>query len=328
MSPSHRRAFLSSALATLGAASLPLAATAQSWPAKPIKLVVPFPPGGGTDVSARIIGERLGQRLGQPVVIDNKPGASTIIGVNAVTGAEADGYTLLFSGSSSFTVNPAVRPKLPYDPFKQLAPIALVARAPLVLVTSEALPYKSLQQLLDDAAARPGQLTYGTFGPGSGPHLVGEMLARAANVKLTPIPYKGSADAAIAMVRGDITLGIDTIASAAPHLQAGKLRPLAVVADKRSPLLPKVPAYGELQLSQALFDAWYAIAAPAATPAPVRDALLRALTEVMKEPEVRTRLAAQSMDATLLGPKALHELMDEEVTRYRAAAARAGIRLD
>lgn len=328
MSLSHRRAFLASTLAALGAASLPLPALAQSWPARPIKLVVPFPPGGGTDASARIIGERLSVRLGQPVVIENKPGASTIIGVGAVTGAEADGYTLLFSGSSSFTVNPAVRPKLPYDPFKQLAPIALVARAPLVLVTSEANAYKSLQQLLDDASAKPGQLTYGTFGAGSGPHLVGEMLARAANAKLTPIPYKGSAEAVLALIRGDITLGIDTIASAAPHIQAGKLRPLAVVADKRSPQLPQVPAYGELKLSQALFDAWYAIAAPAATPAPVRDALLRALTEVMKEPEVRTRLAAQSMDATLLGPKALRELMDEEVTRYRAAAARAGIRLD
>ncbi len=326
MSIQPRRTFLASALAALGAASLP--AWAQSWPARPIKLVIPFPPGGGTDVAARIIGERLGQRLGQPVVVENKPGASTIIGVNAVTGAEADGYTLLFSGSTSFTVNPALRPKLPYDPFRQLAPVALVARAPLVLVTAETSPHKSLQQLLDDAAARPGQVTYGTFGPGSGPHLVGEMLARAANVKLMPIPYKGSADATLAMVRGDIALGIDTIASAGPQIQAGKLRPLAVVADKRSPLLPKVPAYGELQLSQALFDAWYAIAAPAATPAPVRETLLRALTEVMKEPDVRTRLAAQSMDAALLGPKALRDLMDEEVARYRAAAARAGIRLD
>lgn len=321
-----RRTLIAATLATL--ASTPWAATAQAWPQRPIRLVVPFPPGGGTDVVARIVGEQLSQKLGQPVVVDNRPGAGTIIGVNAVTGAEADGYTLLFSGSTSFTVNPALRPHLNYDPFKQLAPIALVARAPLVLLTAQANPNATLKQMLAQAAAKPGQVTYTTFGTGSGPHLVGEMLARAAGVSLTPVPYKGSADATLGVARGDVALGIDTIAAAMPHLQSGKLRALAVVSPKRSELLPQVPAYGELQLNDALFDAWYAIAAPAATPAPAREALLQALTAVMKDPQVRQRIAQQSMEATLVGPQPLRELMDAEVTRYRAAVARAGIRIE
>jgi tripartite-type tricarboxylate transporter receptor subunit TctC len=317
---------------TLAALALSLAAprfaAAQSWPARPIKLVVPFPPGGGTDLAARIVGERLAAKLGQPVVVDNKPGASTAIGVSLVSAAEPDGYTLLFSGSTSFTVNPAVRTKLGYDPFKQLTPIARVCRTPLVLVTAAQGGDTSLKQTLSRAAARPGAITYATFGAGSAPHLAGELLATAAGVKLMAVPYKGSAEAAIGVMRGDVTLGVDTLASARPHVMAGKMRALAVVSDKRTPLLPQVPAYGELQLSSALLDGWYALAGPAGLPEGIRDTLLRAVTGVLAEPGVREKLAAQSMDAALLGPQALRELMDQEIARYRAAVARSGMRLD
>lgn len=327
-----RRSALSAGAALLAglsaSTSLPALAQAQAWPAKPIKLVVPFPPGGGTDLAARIIGQRLSEKLGQPVVVDNKPGASTAIGVVAVSAAEADGYTLLFSGSTSYTVNPAIRVKLGYDPFKQLTPIALVARAPLVLVTSAAGPYKTLKEVVAKAKADPLAITYSTFGTGSGPHLTGELLAYAAGVKLSPVPYKGSSDAAIGVIRGDVSMGVDTIASAGPHIQAGKLRALAVVSENRSPLLPTVPAYGELQYASAVFDAWYAVAAPAGLPAPIRDKLLAALTAVMAEPEVRKKLLQQSMEATLLGPQPLRNLMDSEITRYRALVARTGMKLD
>ncbi len=325
--PMNRRQL---ALATLasGLGALPLIAPAQTWPARPIKLVVPFPPGGGTDIAARIVAERLAPRLGQPVVIDNKPGASTAIGVVAVSSADADGYTLLFSGSSSYTVNPAVRARLSYDPFKQLTPIAMVTRAPLVLVTAADGPYRTLKDVTAKAMASPGALTYSTFGAGSAPHLAGELLAQAAGVKLMPVPYKGSAEAAIGTIRGDVSLGVDTLAAARPHLQAGKLRALAVVSDRRSALLPAVPSYGELGLSAAMLDAWYAMAGPAGLPAPVRDTLLRAVTAVLAEPEVRAKLAQQAMEPALLGPAPLREVMDQEIARYRAVVARSGMKLD
>lgn len=316
-------------LAALACGLAPAGVFAQpAWPARPLKLVVPFPPGGGTDIAARIVAERLAVRLGQPVVIDNKPGASTAIGVVAVSASDPDGYTLLFSGSSSFTVNPAVRTKLSYDPFKQLTPIAMVTRAPLVLVTSAAGPYKTLKDVTAKASASPGTLTYSTFGTGSAPHLAGELLAQAAGVKLMAVPYKGSAEAAIGVIRGDVTLGVDTLAAAGPHLQAGKLRALAVVSEKRSGLLPEVPSYGELKLSPALLDAWYAVAGPAGLPPAVRETLLRELTAVMAEPQVRRKLALQSMEPAMLGPQPLRDLMDQEIARYRAVVARSGMRLD
>lgn len=303
-------------------------AQAQSWPGRAIRLVVPFPPGGGTDMAARTIGERLALKLGQPVVIENKPGASTAIGAMAVTTAEADGYTLLFSGSSTFTVNPAVRPKLNYDPFKQFTPLAMVARAPLVLLTGAQSGYATLDALIAAAAQKPGDIQYATFGAGSGPHLAAEMLAYAKGVKLGAIPYKGSAESTIGLIRGDVALGIDTLAAAAPQIQAGKLRALAVISEKRSSLLPKVPGYGELGLSSALFDAWYAVAAPAHLPAGIQTKLLQALQEVMAEPDIKTKLAQQSMEAVMGGPAELKSVMDQEVVRYRAIVARAHIRIE
>ena len=329
-----RRPLLQAVLQVAACAALALAgvsqahAQAQAWPAKPIKLVVPFPPGGGTDVAARIIGERLSARLGQPVVIDNKPGAATSIGVGMVIAAEPDGYTLLFSGSTSYTVNPAVRSKLGYDPFKQLSPIAMVARTPLVLVTSSTGPYKTLKEVLAKAKAEPGVVTYATFGAGSAPHLAGEMLANATGVKFSAVPYKGSAEADIGVVRADVSMGIDTLAAVNPLVQSGKLRALAVVSEKRSALLPAVPAYGELELSPALLDGWYAVAAPAGISPAVRDQLLRALTAIIAEPAVGKKLQQQSLEPAFLGPQALRDLMDSEITRYRATVARAGIRLD
>lgn len=324
---SRRKASLALAAALIGSTGFALAQS-PAWPHRPIKLVVPFPAGGGTDVAARIVGERLAAHLGQPVVIDNKPGASTAIGVSLVSAAEPDGHTLLFSGSSSYTVNPAVRAKLGYDPFKQLTPIAMVARAPLVLVTASGSPHKTLKDMLSQAGAKPGTLGYSTFGAGSAPHLAGELLAHAAGVKLMPVPYKGSAEATIGVVRGDVPLGIDTLAAAMPHIQSGKLRALAVVSPKRSALLPDVPSYGDLQLAPAMLNGWYALAAPAGLPAPVRERLAAALGAVMAEPEVRSKLAQQAMEPVLLGPQALREVMDEEITRYRAAVARTGMRLD
>ncbi|MGJ7498045.1 Bug family tripartite tricarboxylate transporter substrate binding protein [Variovorax sp. RT4R15] len=323
-----RRSTFRALSALLAASVLPSLAQAQAWPVKPIKLIVPFPPGGGTDLAARIIAERLAARLGQPVVIENRPGASGAIGIVSVIASAPDGHTLLFSGSSSFTVNPVVRSKVGYDPFKQLSPVAMVARAPLVLVTAGEGPFKSLKDLLAKARATSGGVRYATFGAGSAPHLAGELLAGAAGVPLAAVPYKGSAEAVIGVIQGDVGLGIDTMAAMNPHLRSGKLRALAVVSEKRSALMPQVPAYGELQLQPALLDAWYAVAGPAGLPPAVKEALLKALGSVMAEPEMRHKLLQQSMEPVLLGPTALTEVMDSEIARYRALVVRLGLRLD
>ena len=182
--------------------------------------------------------------------------------------------------------------------------------------------------MLAKAKAEPGIVTYATFGAGSAPHLAGEMLANAAGVKFSAIPYKGSAEADIGVVRADVSLGIDTLAAVNPLVQSGKLRALAVVSEKRSAQIPGVPAYGELQLSSALLDGWYAVAAPAGISPAVRDRLLQALAAIIAEPAVGKKLQQQSLEPAFLGPQALRDVMDSEITRYRATVARAGIRLD
>jgi tripartite-type tricarboxylate transporter receptor subunit TctC len=300
----------------------------QSWPSKPIRLVVPFPPGGATDVVARALGERLQARLGQPVVIDNKPGASTLIGADAVAKAPPDGHTLLLSGSTTYSVVPALKAHLPYDPKKDLALVAIVARAPLVLVAGPATPVKSLDELIALAKAKPGELTYPTFGPGSAPHLAGEIFSHEAGVKLLPVPYKGSAAAALAVVGGEINLAFDTIASASPHIRSGKLRALAVVDSSRASALPEVLTLAELKYPKATFEAWYGVAAPAGTPAAVLQALSRELTAIMALPEVKEKLHAAGLEATFLGAEAFTAKVQSETAAYAAVGKRVNITME
>ncbi|WP_184531503.1 tripartite tricarboxylate transporter substrate binding protein [Variovorax sp. Sphag1AA] len=300
----------------------------EAWPAKPIRLIVPFPPGGGTDLVARALGQKLGERLKQPVVIDNRPGASTIIGTDAVAKSAPDGYTLLLSGSTSFTVNPALRAKLPYEPMRDLAPIAIVARTPLVLVVAQNAPWKTVDQLVAAAKAKPQGIRYATFGTGSGPHLAGELFALAADIKLQDIPYKGSAQSTLAAISGEIDLDIDTVATVAPHIKAGKLRALGIVGASRSSLLPDVKTLAEQKLPDATFDAWYGFAAPAKTPAAVVERLSRELTAVMADPALQAQLKAQGMEPVAIGAAAFRTQMESEIARYRALAHRAGIAME
>jgi len=258
-------------------------------------------------------------------VIDNKPGASTIIGTDAVAKAAPDGYTLLLSGSTSYSVNPALRAKLPYDPVRDLAPIAIVARTPLVLVVNANAPWRSVAELVAAAKAQPRGIRYATFGSGSGPHLAGELLALAAGVQLQDVPYKGSSQSAIALIGGEIEMGIDTVASVAPHVRSGKLRALGIVGATRSSLLPEVPTLAELKLPEATFDAWYGFAAPARTPQPVDHRLLRDVGATMADPALQAQLRAQGMEPVVIGAAAFRTQMETEISRYRALAHRAGI---
>jgi len=316
------------AAATSIATLTPLAQASEAWPTRPVKLVVPFSPGGGTDIVARAIGQKLATRLGQPVVIDNKPGAATIIGTETVVKAEPDGHTLLISGSTSYTVNPALRNKLPYNVATDLAPVAIVAQAPLVLLVNATSPYTKLADLAKAAQAKPGALTYATFGSGSAPHLSGALFAQAIDARLQDVPYRGSAQSMTALLGGEIDMAIDTVATAAPHVRAGKLRPLAIVGGTRSSLLPDVATVTELKLPDATFDAWYAVAAPARTPPAVLKRLMAEITAVMGDAQLQTQMRAQGMEPVALGPQAMRAQMERETPRYRALAHRAGIRAD
>lgn len=314
------------ALGTSLAAAPLIAAHAQdAWPTRSVRLVVPFPPGGGTDIVARAMGQKLADRLGQPVVIDNKPGAATIIGTDAVAKAPADGYTLLLSGSTSYTVNPALRAKLPYDPLRDLAPIAIVARTPLVLVVNASSPWRTVNDLIAAAKANPKGVRYATFGSGSGPHLAGELFALAANVKLQDVPYRGSAQSSVALIGGEIEMGIDTVASVAPHVKAGKLRALGIVGATRSSMLPDIATLAEQKLPEATFDAWYGFAAPARTPPAVVQKLSREVMAVMADPALQAQLKTQGMEPVAIGAPAFRAQMENEISRYLALAHRAGI---
>ncbi|MGJ7602795.1 Bug family tripartite tricarboxylate transporter substrate binding protein [Variovorax sp. LT1R20] len=302
------------------------AATAQgAWPQRPIRLVIPFAVGGGTDIVARMIGQTLSQQLGQPVVIDNKPGASTLIGTEIVARARPDGYTLLLAGSTSYSVNPALRAARAYNPSRDLAPIAIVARVPLVLFAGGTTPWHSLPALIDAARARPGQIRYATFGNASGSHLTGELFALAAGIRLQDIAYRGSSQAMVAVIGGEVDLGIDTVASVAPHARSGKVRALGIVGAARSGLLPGVRTLAEQGLPEASFDAWYGFAAPAHTPAPVLARLTHAISETLGSPALQAQLRAQGIEPTMIGAAAFMAQIEREIPRYRALAHRAGI---
>ncbi|RYX91024.1 MAG: tripartite tricarboxylate transporter substrate binding protein [Comamonadaceae bacterium] len=328
---SSRRRSSRSLLGALLLATVSLAAPgahAQAWPTKPIRLVVPFPPGGATDLVARTVGERLQARLGQPVIVDNRPGASTLIGADMVAKAPADGYTLLVSGSSTYSVVPALKERMPYDPKKSLLPLALVARAPLVLVAGPATGVKTLQELLALAKAKPGSISYATFGSGSAPHLAGEMLAQEAGITMLAVPYKGSSQAAMAVVGGEIAIAIDTIASAGPHIKSGKLHALAIVDSQRSSALPDVPTLAEQHLPKASFDGWYGIAAPANLPPAVVQVLAREIAAIMALPEVKEKFKASGLEPVFLDGAAFSAKMQAEVTSYAAVGKRANIVID
>ncbi|RMX06622.1 tripartite tricarboxylate transporter substrate binding protein [Corticibacter populi] len=301
---------------------------ADGYPDKALKIVVPFGPGGATDLVARVLAERLHAQLGQSVVVDNRPGASTMIGANAVARAPADGYTLLVSGSSTYTVVPALRNDVPYDPLKDFDLLAVVADAPMVLVVRPDSPYATLQDLLTAAAADKAGLQYATFGPGSAPHLLGEMFALTANIKLSAVPYRGSAQAVMGVMGGEIGMAFDTLSSSLPHIQAGKLRALAVFSAERVPQLPDVPTVAESGLADATFSGWYAVALPAGTPAPVRARLSDALRTALASEKVRSTLDQGALLPVFLDEAAFRQRTEAEITRFRDVAQRAQIEVE
>lgn len=325
----RKKLLLSAVLCALGAAALaPAMAQEAAFPSKPVTLVIPFPPGGATDVLGRIIGKKLGDKLGQSVVIDNRAGAGTVIGASSVARAAPDGYTLLMSSGTTFTVNPAVRAKLPYDPVKSFEPIGITGRTGLILLANKDVPVADLKQFVAMVKAAPDKYSYGSFGAGTTSQFAGEMFFHAAGLKIQHVPYKGSAPAMTDLLGGQIPFTVDTVSAALPQLKDGKIKAIAVTSAKRSALLPKVPTLAESGYPGLEMDTWLAMVAPRGLPPAVKSRLEQALAQVIADPDTRDKMVAVGFEPAFASSKALGELIDKELPLMRAVALRAGITVD
>jgi len=300
---------------------------AQSYPSKPIRLVLPYPPGGGTDVIARPLAQKLTEQLGQQVIVDNRGGAGGNIGMEFVAKSPADGYTLLFALTAQYAVNPSLYPKLPYDPVRDYAPISLLANAPYLLVVHPALPAKSVAELVALVKARPGQLSYSSSGNGSGAHLAGEMLRSLARVEIVHVPYKGAGPAMPDLIAGQVQLSFITYTAAGPHIKTGRLRALGVTTAKRSPTLPDLPAIGE---TVAGYDSavWYGFAAPAGTPPEIVSKLNTEVLRVLAAPDFRSRITLEAVSPIGSTPEEFGSFMKSEIVRWAKVVKDSGAKVD
>ena len=310
---------------------LPWGAQAQTearWPSKPVKWVVPFPPGGAMDFIARTLGDRLAQELGQAFVIENRPGAGGNIGADYVAKQPGDGHTIMIA-SIGMATNKALYPKLSYDPVKDFTPVSLLALVPNVLVVNPARSSdRSVKDVLAHARREPGKLTYASAGNGTSIHLAGEVFASMAQLKLLHIPYKGSGPAVTDMLGGQVDLMFDSITSARSHIQSGKLLALGVTSARRSPALPEVPTLAEAGVPGYEVSPWFAVFAPAGTPADVVARLNKALITALRQPEIVRKLESVGAEPIGSTPQALAEHLNKELLRWGALIQERGIRLD
>ncbi|SPA54890.1 Bug family tripartite tricarboxylate transporter substrate binding protein [Cupriavidus taiwanensis] len=313
------------ALATLSAAP---AAHAQTWPERPLRLVVPFAAGGATDVLGRLLAVGLGEKLGQPVVVENKPGASTVVGATQVAKAAPDGYTLLLAASTTLTLNPAIRQNLGYDPIKSFTPLGLIADMSLVLVANPDTRIASLKDLVTQAKANPDKFSYGSFGAGSSVHFGAEMLKAATGIRMVHVPFNGSAPSLTALAGGQVPVAVDTVVATLPLIKGGKIRPVAVLSPQRLPALPQVPTVAESGYPGFQMGTWFALLAPAGLPAPVQQKLEKALADVANSPATKARMVELALTPAYGNGAAVKARVEKELPEMRAVAARADIRAE
>lgn len=326
-SSSRRVALHASVLVLAALAVLPLSARAQEFPSKPIRLVVPYPPGGATDVVARTLAPVLSKALGQQVVVENRGGGVSIIGTDLVAKSPADGYTLLMSDQALMT-NPGLQAKLPYDTLKDLRPIALIGPAPSVLVVHPSFPAKTIQELVALAKAKPGTLQYASSGNGTSTHIAGELLKQVAGIQMTHVAYKGGGPAITDAVAGHVPILISSIGPAMPMIKAGRLRAIEVSATTRSPALPDVPALGEAGLGAASVVGYWGVLAPAATPQAVADKLSVAFNNAVQLPEIKQRLIDLGIEPTGGDAAAFGKILNTEVPKMTQVIKSANITVD
>ncbi|HEY0887515.1 MAG TPA: tripartite tricarboxylate transporter substrate binding protein [Ramlibacter sp.] len=299
---------------------------AQTWPAKPVRMVVPFPAGGGTDLITREVANRLASS-GYTFVLDNKPGSGGNIGVDAAAKAAPDGYTFVMGQTSNLAINPTLYSKLPYDPQKDLTPVSLVASAPLVIVVGADSPFKSLADVVSAAKARPGTINFATSGNGTVAHLAAEAFQKAANIKLTHIPYKGAAQGATDVISGQVHLYVSSIPTLLGYIKNGKMRPIAVTSAKRADDLPQVPAIAETYKG---FDAvtWFGIVGPANLPKEVVAKLNADINKVLKDPELRKKLGDQGADVAGSTPEQFATLIRDDMARWGKIVKESNAKID
>lgn len=302
-------------------------AQSGSYPNKPIKFIVPYPPGGGTDVIARIVQEPLSSNLGQQVIIENRGGAGGSIGSEAAARSPADGYTVLFT-LSSHTINPAIYPKLSFNTEKDFLPVVTIASLPQILVANPDFPAKNVKDVIDMAKAKPGTIAYASVGNGSPGHLAGAMMAGAANVKMTHIPYRGGGPAVTDVMGGQVPLLWVSIPAAANFVKAGKLKALAVSTTKRSAVFPDVPTMIESGFKDFEVDSWYAMFVPANTPKAAVDRLNAAANKVLTTPEVKEKLLNQGAEAVGGSPEALGRVVKAELVKWDKVVRENGIKAE
>jgi len=314
------------AAAAFAAPFLPGAARAQAWtPNRPIRFVVPFPPGGATDVVARVLGERLQDRLGQPVTVENRTGAGGNLGVENVVRSAPDGYTILMGTTGTLTINPHLYSNMAFNPATDLAPIAMAFATDHVLIVNPTVPAQTAQDFIALLRARPNALSYGSGGSGSSTHLVPELFKLVARVEMQHVPYRGSAPALNDTVAGTVQVMLDQLPSALGMIQGGRVRALAVTGPRRSSLLPDVPTLAEIGLPEAQATSWGAVMAPAGTPAPIIDRYNGLLREILADATVQQRLAAAGADAVFSTPTDLAATMRSESEKWSRVIREARI---
>ncbi|MEO8023318.1 tripartite tricarboxylate transporter substrate binding protein [Polaromonas sp.] len=317
-----RRALLASSLLFAGLAC------AAGYPDRPVTLVAPYPAGGAADVLARILGKKLEEQLGQPVVVENKPGAGTAIGAAAVANAKPDGYTLLVSSNSTFTLNPAIQAKLPYDPVKGFDAIGMVGSVALAVLVHPSVTAANVPQLVAAAKANPDKFVYGSFGNGTSSNFAGAMFNNATGLKMLHIPYKGSAPLMTDLIGGQIPVSFDTVVAAAPQLKAGKIKVLAVATPKRSSVMPDVPTVAEAGYPGFDMTAWLALVAPRGLPADVKTRLDKALATLMASPDTQDKMKAAGFEPAYSAVPDWAGMVTADIARMKAIAERSQIKID
>ena len=318
---------LASIVIALGAllSALPLTAFAQAFPAKPVKLVVTYPPGGSSDLMARVMGQKLNEVWGQPVVIESKPGANGSIGTEYAARQPADGYTFLIGNLQAMSVNPLLN-KVPYSIDKDFIPISLTTTGPNILVVPAASAFKTLSDLVGAARAKPGEINFATSGPGSLSHLAAELMMRQANIKMAHIPYKGGGQAIIDVIAGQVQMIVSDALPVVQHIKSGKVRPLAITSARRSPLFPDIPTFAEAGLQGLVVVNWWGAFLPAGTPQPVVNAYHQALSKIMVDADLKDRFAGLGVEAHVTTQEEFRTFMANEKAMYTKLISDNGIK--
>ena len=320
-----RRLFLSSLLAAMGLA-VPLApAWAQPFPSKPVRIVIGFPPGGGIDIVARTIAPKLSEALGQPVIIDNKPGVAGVLGTNLVAKAPADGHTIFFGTTGNISINPVFMPNLPFNMDKDFTPLMLVASLPFLVYAHPSVPVKNLTELVAYAKSNPGKINFYSSGNGGLPHLTGELLNNVAGIQTVHIAYKGSAPGMNDLIGGQVSMSFGTSLSMVPHVRTGRLRALATTGAQRSPALPELPTVAEAGVPDFEASLWYGFVGPAKLPPDIAQRLTAGIVAALNAPDVRERLTSLGVDARASSPEEFGRLMVSDLDRWAAIIRRAGV---